>query len=231
MSDWNLLSVIDILIQPESPVNFTYIPYGSISKDVHIKLDGVEIASVSTSASGTLQSYTLPAQEHGAHLLECYVTAVVNNKTIETEHIYKDIIWFDENSDVPVIGCIYRHDHYGNVAAKQYNTTSIPYVVYDPNTDAPSVTLEIDGEVNSTLSLSQAYNTWAYKSDVVAIHTLVIKCKNTSVTIKLDVKELGIDINPVTGGLAFDFNPTGYSNSSENRLWKDKNTGVANVCL
>lgn len=80
--------------------------------------------------------------------------------------------------------------------------------------------MEIDGEVNSTLSLSQAYNTWAYKSDVVAIHTLVIKCKNTSVTIKLDVKELGIDINPVTGGLAFDFNPTGYSNSSENRLWK-----------
>ena len=208
-------------------VNFTYTPYGSISKDVHIKLDGVEIASVSTSASGTLQSYTLPAQEHGAHLLECYVTAVVNNKTIETEHIYKDIIWFDENSDVPVIGCIYRHDHYGNVAAKQYNTTSIPYVVYDPNTDTPSVTLEIDGEVNSTLSLSQAYNTWAYKTEVVAIHTLVIKCKNTSVTIKLDVKELGIDINPVTGGLAFDFNPTGYSNSSENRLWKDKNTGVA----
>lgn len=208
-------------------VNFTYTPYGSISKDVHIKLDGTEIATVATTASGTLQSYTLPAQEHGAHLLECYITAVVNNKTIETDHIYKDIIWFDETSDVPIIGCIYRSDYYGNVTAQQYNTTSIPYIVYDPNTDAPTVTLEIDGETNSTLSLSQAYNTWAYKTDVVAVHTLVIKCKTTSVTIKIDVQELGIDISPVTGGLAFDFNPTGYSNSGENRLWKDKNTGVA----
>ena len=40
--------------------------------------------------------------------------------SIETEHIFKDIIWFDEESDVPVIGCIYRNDYYGNVEAKQY---------------------------------------------------------------------------------------------------------------
>ena len=207
-------------------VNFTYTPYGSISKTVHIKLDGVELGTVVTTASGTLQSYTLPAQEHGAHLLECYITATINNMSIETEHIFKDIIWFDEESDVPVIGCIYRNDYYGNVEAKQYNTTSIPYIVYDPNTDMPSVSLYVDEDINSTLSLSQPFNTWAYKTDEIGIHTLVIKCKETSVTIKMDIKELGIDISPVTGGLAFDFNPTGYSNSSENRLWKDKNTGV-----
>jgi hypothetical protein len=37
------------------------------------------------------------------------------------------------------------------------------------------------------------------------------------------VNDLGYNIEPVTTGLAFDFDPTGYSNSSTNRLWKDKN--------
>ncbi len=207
-------------------INFTYTPYGSVMKTIHFILDGVELPSVSTTASGTLQSYILDAQAHGAHLLECYATADINNMSIETEHIFKDIIWFDENSDTPVIGCIYRNDYYGNVSAKQYDTTNIPYVVYDPNTDVPSVTLTIDGVVNSSNSLSSAFNTWAYKTENIGVHTLVITCKGTSLTIKMDIKELGFDIAPITGSLAFDFNPTGRSNSGENRLWSDENTGV-----
>lgn len=208
-------------------VNFTYTPYGSVSKTVHFKLDGVELNSVVTAASGTLQSYSLPAQEHGAHLLECYITATINNIEIETEHIYKDIIWYDENSDVPVIGCIYRYDHYGKVASKQYNATNIVYYVYDPKTGSPTVTHTADNTVVTTETLSSTSNTWSYKTDVIGDHTLVISCRGTSVTIVMDIKELGINVSPVTANLAFDFNPTGLSNSSENRLWSDANTEVA----
>ena len=122
-----------------SSVNFTYTPYGSVPKTVHFKFDGIEQTPQTTTASGTLQSFTIPPQTHGAHLLECWITATINNRTIETDHIFKDIIWFDENSTVPVIGCAYRYDHYGEVTAKQYATTAIPYVVYDPKTSSPSV--------------------------------------------------------------------------------------------
>lgn len=204
-------------------VNFTYTPYGSISKTVHFKLDGVELESVTTTASGTLQSYSLPAQSHGSHLLECYMTATVNSKQIETEHIFKDIIWFDENSDVPVIGCIYRYDYYGNLNARQYNTTSIPYIVFDPKTSTPTVSLSIDGGTVSTLRLSTSTNTWAYKSEEVGEHTLVITCRTTSVIIKPNIQELGYNIAPITANLDFDFNPVGLSNSSTNRLWQDTN--------
>lgn len=208
-------------------VNFTYTPYGAINKTVHFKLDGVELSSVSTSSSGTLQSYTLPAQSHGAHLLECYITATINGKDIETDHIFKDIIWYDENSDIPVIGCIYRNDYYGKVEAKQYNSTNIPFYVFDPKTATPTITRSVDGKVVATQTMSGTSDVWAYKSSDVGEHTLTINCRNTTLTIVMDIKELGITIEPITANLAFDFNPTGLSNSDEDRLWKDSNTNVS----
>lgn len=207
-------------------VNFTYTPYGSVSKTVHFILDGVELDPVTTSASGTLQSYSLPAQTHGAHLLECYITATVNSMEIETDHIFKDIMWFDENSDIPIIGCIYRYDHYGKVTSRQYNTTNITYYVVDPKTGTPTVTHTADGSVVATEILSTSSNIWTYKTDVIGDHTLIISCRGTSVKIVMDITELGIDVSPVTANLAFDFNPTGLSNTGASRLWSDANTGV-----
>ena len=208
------------------PVSFTYTPYGAISKVVHFKLDGVELDPVTTTASGLLQSYTLPAQTHGAHLLESWITATVNNVDIETPHIYKDIIWYDEGSDVPVIGCIYRYDHYGVVAARQYNATDITYVVYDPSAENPTVTRYVDGEFIGTQTLNGTSDTWSYKSSEIGEKILAIECGDISVEIRLDVAELGINIEPVTANMAFDFNPTGRSNNDEDRIWSDVTTGI-----
>ena len=215
-----------IAYEANKAVNFTYTPYGAINKTVHFVLDGTEIGTVATSSSGTLQSYTLPAQEHGAHLLECYITATINGKSVETDHIFKDIIWYDENSETPVIGCIYRYDHYGKVEAKQYNSTNIPFYVFDPKTETPAITRSVDGKVIATQTMSGTSDVWAYKSSDIGEHTLTITCKSTTLTIVMDIKELGITIEPITANLAFDFNPTGLSNSDEDRLWKDSSTNV-----
>lgn len=209
------------------PVNFTYTPYGAVAKTVHFILDGKELDPVVTTASGTLQSYSLPAQEHGAHLLECYITATVNSLPIETAHIFKDIVWYDEDATEPVISCIYRYDYYGKTEARQYDSTNIVYHVFDPATNTPSVTHTADDSVVSTQTLSGPSNTWTYKTDDIGDHTLVISCKGTSVTVVMDVKELGVDISPVTANLAFDFNPIGLSNNSDSRLWTDEDTGVS----
>lgn len=230
------IQVIDVRIESDfkdsrtyiagSPVNFTYKPYGSIPKTVHFKLDGVEIGTTTITASGTQQTYTIPAQERGAHLFETYITATVNDVPIETDHIYKDIIWYNEESDQPVVGCIYRYDYYGTVTSKQYSSLSINYHVFDPNTSTPTVELIEDGVVVSTLTLESSANTWVYKSADVKEHILQIKCKETVVEIHINVVELGYDISPVVANLAFDFNPVGKSNSDVDKLWKDANTGV-----
>lgn len=207
-------------------VNFTYKPYGAVSKTVHFKLDGAEIGTTVTSASGTQQSFVVPAHGHGAHLFECYITANINGVDVETDHIYKDIIWFDESVETPVIGCIYRYDYYGKVDAKQYNTTNMPYYVFDPKTSTPVVTHSENGEIVSTQTLEGSEGNWAYKTDVVGEHNLEIACRGVVVPIVMNIAELGIDVEPVTANLAFDFNPVGYSNNDADRLWTDANTGV-----
>lgn len=202
-------------------VSFSYTPYGGVSKTIHFILDGVELEPVITTASGTPQSYTLPAQAHGAHLLECYITASVNNMDIETGHIFKDIVWLDPASTTPVIRCIYRNDYYGDVALRQYDTLPIEYSVYDPTTNYPVVQRYANGVLVGTENHESPHGTWNFKSDTVESYQLMIQCGDTQVGVDVTVTELGIDVAPVTGNLELDFNPAGMTNTSADRLWSD----------
>lgn len=207
------------------PVNFSFTPYGGVNKVVHFLLDGEEIETKvsQASAAGLSDSYSIPAQDHGTHLFEIYMTAEINGKTVESNHIVKDIIWYDENSDTPVIGTIYQ-----TFTARQYEATNITYTVYDPSTETPNVSLKAtyvneDGETveeyNSNITMSSNAATWQYKTNVIGEHTLTITCGETVKTLVATIVELGINVSPVTAGLAFDFNPVGYSNDDDNRLW------------
>lgn len=216
-----------------APVNYTFIPYGGIEKTVHFILDGEEIGTKTSVAasSGLSDSYTIPAHSHGTHLLEVYMSAAVNGKDIESNHIFSDIIWYDEASDIPVISCVQQE-----FTARQYETTNIEYTVYDPSTENPVVTRKAtyvneEGETvesyNSTVTLETNTDIWSFKTDVIGEHTLTITCGETVKTLKATVTELGIEVSPVTTGLIFDFNPVGYSNNDVNRIWTDNNTGVS----
>lgn len=214
------------------PVTLTFTPYGGVNKTIHFLLDGEEIGikTSSAAAAGLSDSYTIPAHEHGAHLFEFYMTADINGKTIESNHIVKDIIWYDEDSDIPIIGCTQQ-----KFTTRQYEATNISYTVYDPSTETPKVSLKAtyvneDGETveeyNSDITMSSNTAVWQYKTDVIGEHILTITCGETVKTLTATVVELGIEVSPITAGLVFDFNPVGYSNDNENRLWSSGDIGM-----
>lgn len=211
----------DKLTYPIGTVSFDYTPYGAVSKTVHFKLDNVEIGTVTTSASGVPLAYELPVQAHGAHLLEVYITVEINGNTIESNHIVKDIIWYDNSSVIPVISCVKQ-----NFVAQQYDAINIEYTVYDPTTETPVVELAVDGKIISTLTLDNNTQIWQYKESVAGNHILTITCGETVKTLNVTVEKLDIDLEPVTAGLAFDFNPSGKSNNDTDRLWSDGTTSM-----
>ena len=203
----------------QNDVTFNYTPYGAIQKDVHFILDGEELGIVKTSTSGIPTSYNIPAQSHGSHLLEVYMTATINNTLIESNHVYKDILWQDNENNIPIIGCATQI-----IDAMQYNTVNIKYTVLDPNTETPKVIWSIGDKVVSEETLTEkdayGYYTFSYKANEAGTFVLTVSCGEAEpkkITIK--VEKLNINVSPVTAGLEFDFNPVGYSNSSADRLW------------
>lgn len=207
----------------QNNVTFNYTPYGAIEKEVHFILDGKKLGSVKLSTSGIPSSYTIPAQAHGAHLLEAYMTATINNKLIESNRVYKDIIWQDAEIDIPVIGCATQ-----TINSMQYNTVNIKYTVLDPKTETPRVTWSVDDKVISEETLTEkdayGYYIFSYKANAAGTFVLTISCGDAEpkkITVK--VEELNINVSPVIAGLEFDFNPVGYSNNSADRLWSNNN--------
>ena len=210
-----------------SDVIFDYIPYGAVDKTIHFILDNKELdsAMVLSNISGSTVKYSLPKQEHGAHLLEVYITAKVGIQDVESDHIFKDIIWFDEDSKIPVIGTINQ-----SFKAKQYDTTNIVYTVYDSQTETPEVTISVDNKPVSVLTLTQATNVYAYNTTEVGEHIIKITCGTPPTQaikpISANIEKLDFNISPVTLGLVFDFNPVGKSNTDINRLWKDNDVSM-----
>ena len=210
---------------------FEYVPTGAISKTAVFKLDGAEIgrdSSLDSTISGIVKKYTIPAQVHGSHLLEVYLegTMVDGTELPPTDPVIKDILFYDTNAEIPVIGCATP-----NIKVKQYATENIVFTVYDPKADIPEVDIYVDGVFVShmILNANEAYyktptGIYSYVGTEPGNHKIEIMCRGQVETINIDLEKLDVNIAPITDGLVFDFNPVGKNNSdTENRLWNYNN--------
>ena len=197
-------------------ITFTYVPVGAISKTVHILLDGKEIATVTTTSSGRQMSYTIPAQKHGAHTLEAYFDATVNGQTIESNHLYYEIICVESLNTTPIIATSFQD---GTVA--QYTTLAIPFTAYDPANLTAEVELSVNGNVVSRQTVDRTQQIWSYRADSAGDLALEISCGSASRTIALTVTASEMEIEAETEGLSLYLSSAGRSNTEENpAVWE-----------
>lgn len=192
-------------------ITFTYVPVGAISKTVHILLDGKEIATVTTTSSGRQMSYTIPAQKHGAHTLEAYFDAAVNGQTIESNHLYYEIICVESLNTTPIIATSFQ-----NETVAQYTTLAIPFTVYDPANLTAEVELSVNGSVVSRQTVDRTQQIWSYRADNAGDLALEISCGSASRTIALTVTASEMEIEAETEGLSLYLSSAGRSNTEEN---------------
>lgn len=201
-------------------IQFRYTAYGAFEKTTHILMDGKEVYSNTTSATGKLMTVTLPAQSHGSHLIDAYVTATVNGAFMESSHLLYDVVCMDPNDNTPIIASPYAVD-----TLSQGELVSIPYTVNTPNALNSSITLEITvaGRVYFTQNLTvgrttQYWNTRQYPEGIVSF---TIKCGSVSKTKIIRVTGAELPVEPVTNDLELYLTAAGRSNNEENpAVWE-----------
>ena len=209
----------DDKIYPIKDTYLNYVPVGAnVEKTIHLKFDNIE-TTTTTSYSGKTMSWLLPILDqnallrHGSHQVEIWMTATFNGVEMSSEHIYKDIMFYDPARTKPIVGCSPL-----NYSINQYSTLNIKYNVYDPSSTQPKVFISVDSEEPQERTLEGMTNYYSFKADNPGTHTVTFTCYDPtgvyydSDTVTIQVNDLDYDIGPVPNA-TIDFNPAGKDNS------------------
>lgn len=179
-------------------ITLEWTPYGSnINKTTHILIDGVEVATSTVMQSGIIQTITIDNTfSHGVHECEIYLTATINGVNESTDSIYHDLIVVRPLNLTPIISSSFVTSE-----ISQYDTISIPVVIYTPNyATTASAVLAVDGVTVSTwTNIDRTVHYWNYSSTTAGDKVLTITVGSVVKTIELTVNAININNQEIEG--------------------------------
>lgn len=196
-------------------ISFPYTPMGAVEKTIHFLVDDKETGTYITSVSNRQQTYSIPAQAHGAHTLDVYATATINDTEVESDHLRYDIISIVSGNNTPVIASSFR-----TAEVEQFSTLLIPYIVYNPATTTSDITLSANGIEISDQTIDRTRQTWSYRAETPGELELKIACGSVTKTFNLTVTESEIDVRPEEADLVLFLTSVNRSNNEEGKnIW------------
>lgn len=196
-------------------ISFPYTPMGAVEKTIHFLVDDKETGIYITSVSNRQQTYSIPAQAHGAHTLDVYATATINDTEVESDHLRYDIISIVSGNNTPVIASSFR-----TAEVEQFGTLLIPYIVYNPATTTSDITLSANGTMISDQTIDRTRQTWSYRAETPGDLELKIACGSVTKTFNLTVRESEIDVRPEEADLVLFLTSVNRSNNEEGKnIW------------
>ncbi len=207
----SLSSAFDASSPFTGAINFTYVPVGSLTKTMHFVLDGTEIGTVETAVSGRQQTYTIPAQAHGAHALRAYFTALVDGQEVRSNELYYELICVTEGNQTPIIAT-----NFSEATVEQFGSIVVQYTVYDPSSLTADIVLKANGMWVNALTVDRTRQSWTYRADIAGDLTLSIVCSTVEKQMQVTVTPSSINVEAETQDLSLYLSSYGRSNNEAN---------------
>lgn len=205
--------------------DFIYTQSGDIDKQVHF------IIGSGTSENHIVQNLSKDADKqqiqslpspvgHGAHLLEVYMTGVIGDNDIESNHLKYELIFPKDNVSTPIIA-----SHFDITKVKQGTLLSIPFIVYDPDSPQCNITLQTSYNKGGELITSSTYRvvdqkrqTWDIRNLPVGIVKFSIIYEKLGQIYKkehqVEIIKSDIKVEPASSGLQLVLSSEGRSNAN-----------------
>lgn len=220
----SLTSSFDPLQEQSGSFLFPYTPVGIAEKTMHFELDGVEIGTAKVTSSGRQQSFSIPAQAHGAHVLRVWFTCTIEGTGISSNVLYYSIICIEAGNNTPIIALTTPP----LASVEQFANSAQRYRVYDPAGLTAAIMLEANGDNVGSLTVDRTEQTWSYQPTAVGELVRTIRCGDTYVSWTSTVTESSIKVEAETEALALHLSSYGRSNNEENPgVWE--NSGVSTI--
>lgn len=212
----------DTTINESETIAIRWTPYGELAKTTHIIIDGEEVYTADTTRSGVQQYAIINKYPHGSHMAEIYLTATVNGQTIHSNSVFHDIIFVDAGNSTPIISC-----SLSKYEVTQYNTLSIPVVIYNPLSLTSDAVLKVDGvEAARWTRVDRTVHYWNYTPSDFGEKALSIECGGTVKTIRLTVSQLNIN-NEEISGYAFKLKASDIAGNDALRAWNSNDVDIS----
>ena len=160
-------------------------------------------------------SYTIPAQNHGAHNLRVYFEAEINGEAVRSNELYFEFISIEPFEDAVIIASSY---HGGTES--QYDTVQIPYTVYDPNALMTEVKIYVGEEEVQSVTVDRTEQAFSYRANDPGEVTVSISAGSTIKIITFTVEESDIHVEAETENLVLFLSSQGRSNQeADPSIW------------
>jgi hypothetical protein len=171
-----------------------------------------------------------------------WMTATINGALETTSHISHDFIVVEQGNNTPIIAATLP-----KTTMDQYDTITIPFVVYTPNSSLSTVTLSANGVTQDIREdVNRAIQTWNYTPSTLGTnivydendplqpisgtHTLTITSGSVTKTLIITVNSVRIN-NAEIGGYVFKLKASELPSNSALQSWHYDDNDVNNTKL
>lgn len=202
----------DDTVYMTNPVPFRYTPVGIGQKTIRFFLDDRELDPDITDTSGRQMTKQLTGLTNGSHSLRIFAESTIAGSALKSNELYFEFIYADAAITQPVIALSFN-----KAQVQQFSMIDIPFMVYNPVSPTSNVTIRVNGQMASQLTVPRTKQHFPYQANTEGPLTITFTVGAVSRTLNIEVVKSGLEIREEFADLEYKAVAAGKSNSGDDR--------------